>query len=112
MQKEKRTFGWILTFAGQKKTGYIASVCLAAVGAAFQMLPFFVMARVIGKLLSGNRDLAGYLVDCAVMAAFWMLRVLFHALSTSQSHRATFAVLGNIRKRGLEKLARMPLGDV
>ncbi len=112
MQKEKSAFGWILTFAGQKKTGYIASVCLAAVGAAFQMLPFFVMARVIGKLLSGNRDLAGYLVDCAVMAAFWMLRVLFHALSTSQSHRATFAVLGNIRKRGLEKLARMPLGDV
>ena len=112
MQKEKSAFGWILTFAGQKKSGYIASVGLAVVGAAFQILPFFVMARVIGKLLSGNRDLAGYLVDCAVMAAFWMLRVLFHALSTSQSHRATFAVLGNIRKRGLEKLARMPLGDV
>ena len=112
MQKEKSAFGWILTFAGQKKSGYIASVGLAVAGAAFQILPFFVMARVIGKLLSGNRDLAGYLVDCAVMAAFWMLRVLFHALSTSQSHRATFAVLGNIRKRGLEKLARMPLGDV
>ena len=112
MQKEKSTFGWIFTFAGQKKSGYIASVAFAVAGAAFQILPFFVMAQVIGKLLAGNRDLAGYLVDCAVMAAFWLLRVLFHSLSTAQSHKATFAVLGNIRKQGLAKLSRMPLGDV
>lgn len=46
------------------------------------------------------------------MAAFWLLRVLFHSLSTAQPHRATFAVLANIRKQGLEKLARMPLGDM
>ena len=112
MKKEKSTFGWIFTFAGQKKSGYIASVALAVVGVAFQILPFFVMAEVIGKLLAGNKDLASYLADCAVMAAFWLLRALFHSLSTAQSHKATFAVLGNIRKQGLAKLARMPLGDV
>ena len=112
MKKEKSTFGWIFTFAGQKKSGYIASVALAVVGAAFQILPFFVMAEVIGKLLAGNKDLTAYLADCAVMAAFWLLRALFHSLSTAQSHKATFAVLGNIRKQGLAKLARMPLGDV
>lgn len=70
------------------------------------------MAQIIQKLLSENKDRAGYLIDCAVMAAFWLLRVLFHALSTAQSHKATFAVLGNIRKQGLQKLAKMPLGDV
>ncbi len=112
MQKKKGTFGWVFTFAGQKRSGYIASVIFAVIGAAFQILPFFVMARVIGKLLAGNKDLFGYLTDCAVMAAFWLLRVLFHSLSTAQSHKATFAVLGNIRKQGLEKLSRMPLGDV
>ena len=112
MKKEKSTFGWIFTFAGQKKSGYIASVLLAIFGAAFQILPFFVMARVIRKLLAGDKGLAGYLTDCAVLAAFWGLRVLFHALSTAQSHQATFAVLGNIRKQCLEKLAKLPLGDV
>ena len=112
MKKGKSTFGWVLTFAGQKKSGYIASVIFAVIGAVFQILPFFVMAQVIQKLLSGNKDLAGYLTDCAVMAAFWLLRVLFHSLSTAQSHKATFAVLGNIRKQGLAKLAKMPLGDV
>ena len=112
MKKEKGTFGWVFTFAGQKSSGYIASVIFAVIGAAFQILPFFVMARVIGKLLTGNKDLAGYLIDCVVMAAFWLFRVLFHSLSTAQSHKATFAVLGNIRKQGLAKLAKMPLGDV
>ena len=112
MQEKKGTFRWIFAFAGQKKTGYIASVCLAVLGAAFQILPFFVMAKVTARLLAGNKDLSGYLADCALMAAFWLLRVLLHALSTAQSHQATFAVLGSIRKQGLAKLARMPLGDV
>lgn len=54
MQKEKSTFGWVFAFAGQKRLGYISSVLLAVIGAAFQILPFFVMASVIGKLLAGN----------------------------------------------------------
>ena len=112
MKKEKSTFGWIFSFAGQKKSGYIASVILAVFGAAFQILPFFVMARVISRLLAGNRELSGYLIDCAVLAGFWLLRVLLHSLSTAQSHKATFAVLGNIRKQCLEKLSKLPLGDV
>ena len=112
MEKQKSTFGWVFTFAGQKKSKYIASVALAVIGAVFQMLPYFVMARVIAKLMGGDRDLTAYLADCAVMAALWLLRAVFHSLSTAQSHQATFAVLGNIRKQGLEKLSRLPLGDV
>ena len=112
MKKKQETFAGVFAFAGQKKIGYMTSVAFAMIGAAFQILPFFVTARVIGNLLAGDRDLAGYLTDCALMATFWLLRVLFHSLSTAESHKATFAVLGNIRKQGLEKLSRMPLGDV
>lgn len=58
MQKQKSTFGWVFTFAGQKKTKYIASVCYAVIGAVFQILPFFVMAKVIGKLLASFWDVS------------------------------------------------------
>ena len=112
MQGKKSTFGWVFTFAGQKKSKYVVSILLAIAGAAFQMVPFFVMAGIISRLLMGNRRLQDYLADCAVMSAAWLLRVLFHSLSTAQSHQATFAVLGNIRRQGLDKLSRMPLGDV
>ena len=112
MKETKSTFGWIFTFAGQKKSGYIGSVCLAMAGAVFQMFPFLVMARILEKLMDGNREFTGYMMDCAVMAVFWMFRVLFHSLSTMLSHKVTFTVLTNIRKQGLSKLSRMPLGAV
>lgn len=112
MENSKSTFGWILSFAGQEKMKYIASVGLAIAGATFQVFPYFVMARLVTKLLAGNRDLYGYLIDGALMTVLWLLRVLFHSLSTSLSHQATFAVLGNIRRMGLEKLSLIPLGAV
>lgn len=112
MNSKRSAAGWVFYFAGQKRGKYISSVILAILGAAFQMLPYFVMARILARLLGGNRDLGGYLIDCAAMAGMWLARVALHSLSTSQSHQATFAVLGNIRRQCLEKLARMPLGDV
>lgn len=112
LKKGNSTFGWVFAFAGQKKKKYIESVILAAIGAAFQILPFFAAAEIINMLLSGERRLYCYLRMCAALAAFWLLRAIFHSLSTSQSHQAAFAVLGNIRKQGLDKLSKMPLGDV
>lgn len=111
-ENEKSTFAWILEFAGQKKSKYILSVLLAVIGALFQMAPYLVMANIIQKLISGDRNLSNYLIDCLIMAAMWIFRVMFHSLSTSASHIATFSVLGNIRKQGLAKLERMPLGNV
>ena len=111
-QKQKSTFAWVMEFAGQKKNRYVLSVVLAVCGACCHILPYFVMAGVVQKLLDGCTDFSVYLADCALMAVLWGLRVLFHSLSTSCSHVATFTVLGNIRKTGLAKLERMPLGDV
>ena len=111
-QKKKSTFSRVMEFAGMKRSRYVLSAVLAILGAVCQMLPFVVVAHIIQKLLSGNQNFGGYLADCLIMVGMWLLRVLFHALSTSCSHVATFAVLGNIRKQGLLKLERMPLGEV
>ncbi len=110
--KKKSTFAWIMEFAGQKKRFYIFSVFSAALGALCQMLPFIMVAHMVGKLLQGDINFRGYALDCLAMAVMWLLRVLFHAVSTACSHVATFSVLANIRKQGLQKLERMPLGEV
>ena len=111
-QKQRSPFSWAMEFAGQKRSCYVISVIVAAVGAIFQMLPFLVMANVVEKLLEGNTDFGGYVTDCLMMAAFWLVRVLCHSVSTTFSHVATFNVLGSIRKRALLRLEKMPLGDV
>lgn len=111
-QKEKSTIGWLAEFAGTHKKEYIKSVVYAVCGVICSLLPYFIIGSLVTNLIAGNRDWDFYLKEGIWMAAFWLARVLFHALSTSCSHKATFAVLGNIRKRLCDKLARVPLGKV
>ena len=103
---------WLLGQTGGQKSKYLASVLTAVVGVACRVAPYFVVARIITQLMADNRDAAFYLRQCGWIALLWAGQVVFHAISTSISHKATFAVLGDIRKRCTDKLARMPLGDV
>ncbi len=112
MKKEKGAFAWIMEFEGQKRKFYILSIILAIIGALCQMIPFLMIAHIISKLLGGETNFNAYLVDCLIMAVAWLIRVSFHSGSTACSHVATFSVLANIRKQGLMKMERMPLGAV
>ncbi len=112
MKQKKSAFSWIMEFAGQKRNFYIISVICAIIGALCQMIPFVMIAQIIEKLLQNNQNFHSYLIHLLILTGAWVLRVVFHGLSTSCSHVATFRVLANIRKQGLRKLERMPLGNV
>lgn len=103
---------WLLGQTGGQQSKYLASVLTAIVGVACRVAPYFVVARIIAQLMAGNREAGYYLRQCGLIALLWAGQVVFHAISTTISHKATFAVLGDIRKRCTDKLARMPLGDV
>ena len=111
-RKSQSPIAWVLGQTGDHGGQYVLSVILAVIGVAFSVAPYFVVVGIVHGLMDGQQDFAFYLGKYLIMAALWMGRVLFHALSTATSHRATFAVLGEIRKRCTEKLARMPLGTV
>lgn len=112
-QKAKRsTVEWIWDFAGKFRPKYVLSVLSAVCSVICGILPYFVMASIIENLLCGCRDADIYLKNCLLMAVLWVGRCGFHSISTTLSHKATFAVLGNIRKRVCEKLSRVPLGTV
>ncbi len=112
MEKQPSAISWVLSQAGEHKKQYVASVLLAILGVVCSVAPFFVIAKIVQGIMEGQKEFSFYMIQCLMMAVFWMLRVLFHALSTATSHRATFAVLGEIRKRATEKLTRVPLGTV
>lgn len=111
-QKEKSVISWLAEFAGTHKSLYTASVLLAVCGVACSIVPYVIMGDIVTGLVGGNRQWDFYLRDGLIMAVFWLGRVLFHAFSTTCSHKATFHVLGNIRKRVCSKLAKAPLGLV
>ena len=103
---------WIFYFAGSKKGQYIVSVFFALLSVACCIAPYFIIARIVQQLLAGVRDWHLFLQECGITALFWFGNVLFHAISTSMSHIATFNLLGNIRKSMCDKLTRLPLGTV
>jgi ATP-binding cassette subfamily B protein len=111
-RKSPSPIAWVLGQTGDHGGQYILSVLLAIIGVGFSVAPYFVVIQIAKALMAGNREPGFYLTRCAVMAALWVGRVLCHAFSTATSHKATFAVLGEIRKRCTEKLTHMPLGAV
>ncbi len=109
---KKGLLGWILYFAGSKKGQYMVSVFFALLSVVCCIAPYFIIARIVQQLLAGVRDWKLFLQECGITALFWLGNVLFHAISTSMSHVATFNLLGNIRKSMCDKLTRLPLGTV
>ena len=109
---KKSLVAWIFEFAGEKKGQYIVSVFFALLSVACCIAPYLMIARIVRQLLAGVRDWNLFLKECGIVALFWLGNVVFHAISTSMSHIATFNLLGNIRKRMCDKLTRLPLGTV
>ena len=111
-EKKKSAASWILEWAGQKRSAYVWSVVLAVGNVIFKIIPYFIIANVVKMFLDGNKEFKEYLIKAVGIALSFIIAELFHSLSTSLSHKATFTVLANIRKSCCEKLARVPLGYV
>ena len=113
MEKKKRSaVSWIVEFAEDRKMYYALSVLTAALGVLCGIAPYFFIADIIKKLLAGTLVFGAFAADLILIMLFWAFRVVLHAVSTSLSHKATFRVLAEIRKRCCDKLARLPLGNV
>ncbi len=113
MGKDKNgSFGWLLSQSGERRGKFVASVILAAFSTVCGIVPYYFIARIVRDLLNGVTDKSAYITNCAVILVLWFGHSLFHALSTANSHLATFHTLAVIRKKALDKLAKMPLGDV
>ncbi|MCR5691761.1 MAG: ABC transporter ATP-binding protein/permease [Eubacterium sp.] len=101
-----------MEWAGPKKKNYVASVLLAICCVTCRLLPYFVMAELVGQIVDGNKDLNYYIGRLGLMVGLFAIAEIFNGFSTTMSHKATFAVLGGIRKACCDKLGNMPLGDV
>lgn len=109
---KKSLLSWIFTFSGTKRPWYPASVFFALLCVACSLAPYVIIADIVKKLLDGVSDWKLYLQEVLITAVFWLGNAVFHMISTSLSHVATFTVLANIRKNLCDKLTRVPLGNV
>ncbi len=110
--KKKGTLAWLATFAGINKNAYVISVIMALISVLAGFVPYLYVAKIVRALIDGNKDMHFYLVQCGCITICWLINKIFHTISTTMSHKATFGVLAEIRRRLTKKLSLMPLGDV
>lgn len=110
--KKRSVISWLWEFSGRRKAEYLASILMAVSGVICSLIPYYIMIDIIKGLVSGTEEFSWYMGKCMVMGVFWIIRYIFHSISTILSHHATFQVLANIRIRLLRKLSTIPLGSV
>ena len=101
--QKRSPVSWLMELAAPRRWEYLFSVLTALAGVACSLTPYLIMIELIHALLNGTAEQAWCLNRCLVMGAWWVLRYVLHAVSTTLSHHATFHVLANIRMRLLNK---------
>lgn len=111
-EKKEGTWGFIFRYGKDKKVYFYASVFLATLKVACEIIPYVMLPNIITNLIDGNKDISFYVVRLLVMLGLLILALVLKFISTSLSHKATFYCLSNIRKDMLLKLSKMSLGDI
>lgn len=110
--EEEAAFARLVDAVMKYKAGYIASISLAVVGVAGKVIPYLLLAQIIGALIEGEWHVAVYGGWFAAMALSYAIGHAAAAISMAVSHYFCFKTLADIREKLLEKMYTMPLGYV
>ena len=88
------------------------SIVLAVLGVFCEVAPYFVISKIVVGLFEGLTDKGVYFSYLLLIVILFVLRVIFHNVSTFLSHKATFGVISNAREAIAKKLSRLPMGYV
>lgn len=112
MDKQKGTFASIYSFAGQAKGKMTASILCAIISVAGGLLPYLGVYRIILIFFDGDPSMDQIMPCTLLCAGGYLVKQLFHGISTSLSHISAYHILENIRLALAEKMMRSPLGYV
>ncbi|HEO0311337.1 TPA: ABC transporter ATP-binding protein [Streptococcus agalactiae] len=109
-QKSPATILWEL--AKKEHSKLKTSVFIASIGVIAGIVPYIAASRILVELLKGNEDFKIYSLWLGIGLLSYILKSVLYSMALSVSHKATFSVLKDVRLRMLEKLPKMPLGEI
>ena len=109
-QKSPATILWEL--AKKENSKLKTSVFIASIGVIAGIIPYIAASRILVELLKGNEDFKIYSLWLGIGLLSYILKSFLYSMALSVSHKATFSVLKDVRLRMLEKLPKMPLGEI
>lgn len=111
-QKKESPLKRIWTLAKSEHKRLKFAIVLAILGVALGFIPYFCAGKIIIMLLNGTTEMNSCIPWLVLALAGSIGKVLFTTFSTSQSHKATFVVLAEIRNKCLNKLSKLSMGTL
>ena len=111
-QKDQSPLKRIWELAKSEHPRLKLAVLLAVIGVMSGFIPYLCAGKIIIMLLSQTADMQSCIPWLLLALAGSIGKVLLTTFSTAQSHKATFAVLAEVRNRCVHKLAKLSMGTL
>lgn len=102
----------IKQYIRENKLAYFFSVICAILGVISNLFIYIILSRMIVALIDGGITINYYLHHILWIFACLVIKESVTTLSTMISHATTYHIIRDIRKDLMDKLFKMPLGDI
>ncbi|WP_432349588.1 ABC transporter ATP-binding protein (plasmid) [Shinella yambaruensis] len=104
------SFRLLLGHAGGARRAIVLSMLLATLAAAFELVPLYIVWRVVVSVIEGTVSLSSVLSSAGLAAGVVLLGHAAQAAAVAKGHAAAFGVIRNLRLAVAAHLSRLPLG--
>ena len=96
----------------EHKGKVFASALIAIIGVGLGVIPYFSVANIINNIVEGKVEIATYIPYILAVLVGLLGSVLFHEFSTIISHNLAYRVIEEKRKKLVDKLSKISMGEV
>ncbi|HFU5495255.1 TPA: ABC transporter ATP-binding protein [Streptococcus pyogenes] len=96
----------------EHKGKVFTSVLIAIIGVGLDVVPYFSVANIINNIVEGKVEIGAYIPYILAVLVGLLGSVLFHELSTIISHNLAYRVIEGKRKKLVDKLSKISMGEI
>ena len=96
----------------EHKGKVFASALIAIIGVGLGVIPYFSVANIINNIVEGKVEIGAYIPYILAVLVGLLGSVLFHELSTIISHNLAYRVIEGKRKKLVDKLSKISMGEI
>lgn len=96
----------------EHKGKVFTSALIAIIGVGLDVVPYFSVANIINNIVEGKVEIGAYIPYILAVLVGLLGSVLFHELSTIISHNLAYRVIGGKRKKLVDKLSKISMGEI
>ncbi|PXV95901.1 ATP-binding cassette subfamily B protein [Lachnotalea glycerini] len=111
-EKRENPMKGILGFAGDKKKELMSARILSFLSVLAGFIPYICIAILLNGILEKRMEHGRVILLLAAAWSGYLIKTLLFSKATMMSHRAAYQIMKNIRMRLMDKLAKIPMGEI